>query len=135
MRYLIDTTVLIPYFLDDSTAIDLLKQLNPDGIAVSILSYLEAYQGAIEHPDPEQAKRKFNALFRSVPVPSVSPAVARRCAEIRSLLKSRGKSPRKRAFDLVIAATALEHDLALVTHNTRDFQDIPDLLRYKIGGL
>ena len=29
--------------------------------------------------------------------------------------------------DLWIAATALRHDLTLVTHNRRDFADIPDL--------
>ena len=131
MRYLIDTTVLIPYFAGNQQAIDLIKQLLPDGVAVSILSYLEAYQGAIEEPDPEAAKRQFNAFFRGIPVLPVSPAVARRSAEIRSFLKKQGKSPRKRAFDLVIAATALEHGLEVVTHNTKDFQDIPNLVRYQ----
>ncbi|MCC7474350.1 MAG: type II toxin-antitoxin system VapC family toxin [Pirellulales bacterium] len=29
--------------------------------------------------------------------------------------------------DLMIAATALVHDLTLVTHNTRDFQHVPGL--------
>ncbi len=99
---------------------------------MSILSYLEVYQGAIEEADPEAAKRQISAFFRDIPVLPVSPAVARRCAEIRSLLKSQGKNPRKRAFDLVIAATALEHGLELVTHNTKDFQDIPDLVRYQM---
>ena len=132
MRYLIDTTVLIPYFADDQAAADLLKRLTHDGIAVSILAYLEAYQGAIERPDPAEAQRKFDAFFGGVPILPVSPAVARRCAEVRSLLKRQGKSSRRRAFDLVIAATALEHGLALVTHNARDYQDIPDLLLYQI---
>jgi len=132
MRYLIDTTVLIPYFADDPAAIALLTQLAPEGFAVSILSYLEAYQGAIERPDPGEAKRKFNAFFRGIPVLPVSPATAKRCAEIRSSLKRQGKNPRKRAFDLVIAATALEHGLEVVTHNTKDFQDIPNLVRYQI---
>ncbi len=132
MRYLIDTNVLIPYFAGDQQAINLLRHLIPDGIAVSILSYLEAYQGAIERPDPEAAKRQFNAFFRGISVLPVSPAVAIRCAEIRSLLKGQGKNPRKRAFDLVIAATALEHGLEIVTHNTKDFQDIPGLVQYQI---
>lgn len=132
MRYLIDTTVLIPYFAGDRHADTLIKRLLPDGIAVSILSYLEAYQGAIEEADPEAAKRQFNAFFRGIPVLPVSPATAKRCAEIRSLLKRQGKNPRKRAFDLVIAATALEHGLEVVTHNTKDFQDIPNLVRYQI---
>jgi predicted nucleic acid-binding protein len=34
---------------------------------------------------------------------------------------------RQRALDLIIAATALEHDLTLVTRNREDFQDIPGL--------
>ncbi len=132
MRYLIDTTVLIPYFAGESRATALLRHLIPHGIAVSILSYLEAYQGAIEEADPDAAKRQFTAFFQGIPVLPVSPAVARRCAEIRSLLKAQGKHPRKRAFDLVIAATAREHGLEMVTHNVRDYQDIPDLKRYQM---
>ncbi len=31
------------------------------------------------------------------------------------------------SIDLLIAATALVHDLTLVTHNTKDFARIPDL--------
>jgi tRNA(fMet)-specific endonuclease VapC len=30
-------------------------------------------------------------------------------------------------MDLMIAATAITHDLILVTHNTKDFENIPDL--------
>ena len=125
MRYLIDTTVLIPYFAGDQHAMALLRHLIPDGIAVSILSYLEAYQGAIEEADPEAAKQQFTAFFGGIPVLPVSPAVARRCAEVRSLLKGQGKNPRKRAFDLVIAATALEHGLEIVTHNVGGLQGHP----------
>ncbi|MGI8690172.1 MAG: type II toxin-antitoxin system VapC family toxin [Thermomicrobiales bacterium] len=129
---MIDTTVLIPHFAGNQQAVMLIRHLLPDGIAVSILSYLEAYQGAIEEADPEAAKRQFNAFFRGIPVLEVSPAVAKRCAEIRSFLKKQGKNPRKRAFDLVIAATALEHGLELVTHNMKDYQDIPSLVWYHI---
>lgn len=130
MRYLLDTTVLSPYFADDPQARLFLRQLAPDGFAVSILSYLEGYQGVIENADPEKALRRFNAFFRTAKILPVSPAVARHCAEIRSLLKRQGKNPRRRAFDIVIAATALERGLGLVTHNTQDFQDIPDLVRH-----
>lgn len=132
MRYLLDTTILSPYFAGQEQARLLLRQLAQDGVAVSILSYLEAYQGVIENADPETAKRRFNAFFHTAQLLPVSPAVARRCAEIRAYLKQQGKSPRKRAFDLVIAATAIEHGLELVTHNTQDFRDLPNLTRYQI---
>jgi predicted nucleic acid-binding protein len=35
-----------------------------------------------------------------------------------------------RAFDLVLAATALEHGLTLATRNTKDYADIPALALY-----
>jgi predicted nucleic acid-binding protein len=54
-------------------------------------------------------------------------AVAERCARLRETLKSQNKRVNSRALDLIIAATALEYNLTLVTKNTDDFKDIPDL--------
>jgi tRNA(fMet)-specific endonuclease VapC len=34
-------------------------------------------------------------------------------------------------MDILIAATALEHDLTLLTRNLKDFQQIPDLKLYQ----
>jgi predicted nucleic acid-binding protein len=59
--------------------------------------------------------------------PPLSPAIARRCARLREELKGRGRRVRDRALDLIIAATALEHELRLVTRNLADYEDIPDL--------
>lgn len=132
MRYLIDTNILIPYFAGDAATIRLLKHLTPEGIAVSILSYLELYQGVIESANPEDARDQFDGFFSDMEVYSVSPAVARKCAEIRSDLKKRGRNTRRRAFDLVIAATALEHGLELVTRNTKDYRDVTGLTLYQI---
>lgn len=131
MRYLQDTTVLVPYLAGDQPVVDLVIHLTDDGIAVSINSYLEVWQGTIDVSDPASAQRRVEALFMSIPLLPVDIAVARRCAELRSFLKRQCRNPRKRAFDLVIAATALEHDLELVTHNTKDFADIPNLVRYQ----
>ena len=66
-----------------------------------------------------------------VPALPLSPAVARRCAELREELDSQGMGFRARAFDLVIAATALEHGLELVTRNLADVADIPHLALYQ----
>jgi predicted nucleic acid-binding protein len=66
-----------------------------------------------------------------VPVLPLSLAVARRCAELREELDRQGKRFRSRAFDLVIAAAALEHGLELVTRNLADVADIPHLALYQ----
>lgn len=131
MRYLLDTNIIIPYLKDDRVTTALVDTLSADGIAVSILTYLEAFEGVIESPTPEEARAHFDAVFAGVPVVSVSPAVARQCAQIRSTLKRQGKSVRRRAFDLVIAATALVHGSELVTRNQGDFNDIPGLSLYQ----
>lgn len=53
--------------------------------------------------------------------------IARRCAEVRADLQRRGRSIRPRALDLLIAATAMEHGLTLVTRNVSDYGDVPGL--------
>ena len=131
MRYLVDSDVVIDFLADDQQTKTLLDSLSADGIAVSIISYIETYQGVLERAMQEEQQQRFDAFFAGVPVLPVSQDVARRCAHLRSALKQQGKSIRRRAFDLVIAATALEHGLALVTRNTDDYKDIPDLARYQ----
>lgn len=132
MSYLLDTTVVIPFLAGDEIAVELVSRLTADDVAVSIVSYIEVWQGTINIADPDAAQRRVMAFFVDIPLLPVSIAVARRCAEVRAYLKNQGKSPRRRAFDLVIAATALEHDLMLVTHNTKDFRDIPDLALHEL---
>jgi predicted nucleic acid-binding protein len=79
---------------------------------------------------PEQ-QRRFDAFFAGVPVLPITPEIARHCAHLRAMLKRQGKSFRKRAFDLVVAAPALEHGVELVTRNVADYKDIPHLTLYQ----
>jgi tRNA(fMet)-specific endonuclease VapC len=69
-------------------------------------------------------------LHNACPI-SFSTAVARRCASLREQLRTAGKRVRPRALDLLIAATALDHNLTLVTRNVKDYDDIPDLRLYQ----
>jgi predicted nucleic acid-binding protein len=50
-------------------------------------------------------------------------------AETRALLRRRGELIAD--FDLLIAATALHHDLTLLTFNLRHFERIPELRLYQ----
>jgi tRNA(fMet)-specific endonuclease VapC len=130
MAYLIDSDWVIDQLAEVEEAVALLSQLAEDGIAVSIITYMEVYQGILRSPDQEQAQSQFVAFFDAIPVLPFSLAVAQRCAQLRQTLKAQGKRVNSRALDLVIAATALEHDLILVTRNTHDYTDIPDLKLY-----
>ena len=133
MPFLIDSDWVIDHLANVPQAVRLLERLASDRIAISIVSYMEAYQGIGRSPHPQQAQNQFQTFIESVPILPFSPAVARRCARLREELQSQGKRVNTRALDLIIAATALEYDLTLVTRNIQDFQDIPDLEIYHPG--
>lgn len=59
----------------------------------------------------------------------VSEAIAEIFADRRSTLRRRGMPIAD--LDLLIAATAIEHDLTLLTHNRRHFERVPGLRLYE----
>lgn len=132
MPYLIDTDWFIDYIAEEPQAVELLEKLAADGIALSIVSYMESYQGVLRSSGQDEARRRFERILQDVPVLPFSLAVARRCAGLREQLRNAGKRVNQRALDLVIASTAIEHDLTLVTRNTDDFNDVPDLKLYEL---
>ena len=108
----------------------LVESLRDEGLFISAVTYLEAYQGTLRDNDPARAAASLDRFAIAVPVLDLTPGVARRCALIREGIRLRGRRINSRAFDLLIAATAIEHDLTLVTRNVRDYADIPDLKLY-----
>jgi len=44
-------------------------------------------------------------------------------------VRSHGRQPRARQFDLLIAATAVAHDATLLTHNLADFAGLESFVR------
>jgi len=127
MSYLLDTNIVLYQFADIPDAVSLVSRLAPQGIAMSIITYMELYQSTLRAPDPAHAQAQLRAYLSSVPVLPFSDAEARQCATLRQDLAAQGKRVRPRALDLLIAATALENDLTLVTRNHQDFDDIPGL--------
>ena len=127
MPYLVDLNVVIDHLEGIPSASAVLESLTSKGLAISIITYMEAFQGIERSPDVAQAREKFQAFTDGVLILPLSFAVAERCARLRETLRTQKKRVDSRALDLVIAATALEYDLILVTKNTEDFNDIPDL--------
>jgi tRNA(fMet)-specific endonuclease VapC len=127
MPYLVDSNIVVDHLLAVPAASSLLEQLALEGVAISIVTYMEAFQGVEQSPNPRYARDKFHAFLNGVLILPFSFAVAERCARLRKTLKSQNKRVNSRALDLIIAATALEYDLILVTQNIKDFEDVPDL--------
>jgi tRNA(fMet)-specific endonuclease VapC len=127
--YLIDSDWLIDYLELVPAAEALLESLFGAGVSISIISYVEVYEGIAGDPNPDR-ETKFRGLLAATPLLNISEAIAQRCASLRAMLRAQGKNVNRRAMDLLIAATALEYDLTLVTRNLEDYRDIPGLALY-----
>ena len=131
MAYLLDSDWLIDRLADRPDAVNLFSQLVPSGLAVSVNTSVEVFQGAERDPDPASAEQRLDAFVATVRLLPITPEIARRCAFLRRNLKRRGRRINPRALDLLIAATALEHGLTLVTRSVDDYADIPNLSRLR----
>jgi predicted nucleic acid-binding protein len=131
MPYLIDSDWLIDHLAGISQAVEFLDSLAPEGLAISVITFMEVSQGIERSPDPEIARSKFSAFLDVVPVIPFETTLAKRCAHLRETLRQQGKRVSSRALDLMIAATAIENDLTLVTRNLEDYEDISELKLYQ----
>lgn len=86
----------------------------------------ELFKGAYRSPTPEKWLRRIEAFV--LPAVTVLPYdldIARVYGQVRAELEAAGKMPGE--ADLQIAATALFHDLVIVTGNVRHFERIRGL--------
>ena len=109
---LIDTDLLVDYLAGVAQAADLLEYARED-LAVSALSVTELLTG-VRNEAEQSAIDAMLAVFRIIPVDE---PVARRAAQMRRELVSAGIT----TGACLIAATALVHDLRLVTLGRRAY--------------
>jgi toxin FitB len=102
--------------------------------AISAASLAELHFGVlVAASDDERARRSqrlgvVEATFDPLPVDA---AVAREWGRLAAALVARGGKPRRRAVDLVIAATANVHRVPLLTWNAKDFAPLSDLVEIR----
>lgn len=123
-RGLLDTSVVI-----DLGTID--PEQLPERISVSALTMAELAAGPHATNDPAERARRQDRLQRAEstfdPLPFDADA-ARAYGRIYVSVIAAGRKARgRRAVDLLIAATALAHDLTLYTRNPDDFAHLDDV--------
>ena len=124
MNYLIDTDWVVDYLRGRPDAIWLHASFSGDDVAISIVTYGEVYDGIEQSADPA-AEVGFRLFLHEVAVRPLGKHIIRQFFRTRRDLRRRGiplEDP-----DLLIAATALHHDLTLVTRNRRHFERVPGL--------
>ena len=104
----------------------------PFEIAISAVTLAELAAGPHATADPEERARRQDTLQRTEaafePLP-VDGAVARAYGRVYAAVAAAGRKTRgRRAFDLLIAATALAAQLPLYTRDPADFAEVTSLL-------
>jgi len=129
VSYLVDSDWIVDALAGVDSALKVLEELSEEGLAVSIISVGEILEGAYGFPDPDSHRLRFRQFLSGFNLLDLSEPVMEVFARIRSELRREGQLIPD--FDLLIAATALHHNLVLVTRNTRHFSRIPGLRLYQ----
>jgi predicted nucleic acid-binding protein len=95
------------------------------GLYICTITLGELYTWALRAAAPPRRLEVVRELLTDVRVLEVTPQVAEMFGRVQAGLLDRGRPAP--SMDLMIAATALVHDLTLVTHNTQDFANVPGL--------
>jgi len=128
VRYLVDSDWLIDATAGRLSAVRTLDHLSDDGLAVSIIAVAEVYEGAFGLSDPDAALAYFREFLSSYTMLPLTDPIIERFARARAALRQQGQMIPD--MDLLIAATAIYHDLTLLTRNIRHFEHIPSLRLY-----
>lgn len=123
-RGLLDTsTVIVLGRLEDPGIL-------PDECIISSITLAELSVGPlVAATDAERAARQVHLQYAEADfaVLSFDAAAARAFGAVAASLRAGGRKPAARAYDALIAATAIAHDLPLYTCNPADFEGIDGL--------
>ena len=120
-KFLVDTNVLSELVRKrpDSGVLEWSQEVKR--IAISVASIEEVYFGLSWKPNPRIQLWFEGFLETNCEVLPTTARIAKRSGEIRGQLQARGRT--RSSTDMIIAATAQEHQLTLVTRNVRDFEE------------
>ncbi len=125
MSNLLDTDWAIHYLNGNPQVMRRLDSLRPDGVSISIVSVAELYEGIVNSPNPEDDERELADFLQPFPLINLNLAICRIFGVERARLRAAGTPIQD--MDLLIGATALRHDLTLLSNNRRHFERLPGL--------
>ena len=123
-EYLLDTCVCISMFRNEGRVRETLLKVGTKNCYISEITIAELYFGLAKADDKKRKLadiREVQRLFRVIPAyPSF-----KEYGEIRYSLERAGQ--RVDQFDLLIGATAMHHNMTLVTSNLKHFERMSGL--------
>ena len=122
MSFLLDTNICSAYLRRNHLVAN--KMIQYGGrLYVSAITAGELFTWAFRAQASPKRLQGLMDLLQDVTLLSIEKDIGRRFGEIRARPLDQGITIGQ--MDLLLSATALVHDLTLVTHNTADFVNIP----------
>lgn len=123
--YALDTNTLIYFFKGKGRVVDRLLATSPANVAIPAVVAYEIETGIAKSTNPDRLRNQFDGLLSVVRLLPFAANEARHVARVRAYLENAGTPIGP--LDTLIAGTALANGLALVTHNTKEFNRVPGL--------
>jgi len=102
-----------------------LKELEPQGLSLSVVSAAELWEGAYFSRDPKRSQETLEGFLSGVDILGLDEEICKRFGQLRGSMRKRGQ--KIDGFDLLIAATALRRNLTLLANNRKHFEGIARL--------
>lgn len=127
MKYMLDTNICV-YAIKHKPAevIQKLVALNAEDICISSITYAELMYGVAKSMTPSKNRLAFSLFLSPFTVLDYDQDAAMEYGDIRAGLENLGTPIGP--LDMLIAAHARSQGLILVTHNTREFNRVQDLM-------
>lgn len=121
---LCDTDILIEAFKNNPKSIQTIRNVGVENIALSAITLMELYFGALNKKELALIKNRLSGLD----IIRISDEISDIAIQ---LIEKYSKSHKLHIPDALIAATAIRHNLKLLTYNIKDFRYIKGLDLYQ----
>ena len=120
--FLLDTDWVIDHFNGVAPVTRRLQELEPHGLNLSIISAAELWEGAYFSRDPKRSQAMLEEFLAGVVVLGLDEEICKRFGQLRGSSRKRGQTVGD--FDVLMEATALRHNLTLLTNNRKHFEGV-----------
>ena len=125
--YLLDTNIISYWMRGDQSLIEKIKSHSPSDLFLSTVTLAEILYGIEKSPVKKKERRtKIIHICAHIGIHPFDEPAAEKYALIRAELEREGLIISER--DLQIAAIAIANRLCIVTHNTKEFSRVKDLM-------
>ncbi len=127
MKYVLDTNACIRILKGNAPSmLRRIEHISSDDIIIPAIVRFELYYGAYKSSRPEDTLRKLTDFLNAFEHADMDDPIGEIVGKVRADLERKGLPIGP--YDLLIGATALSLKSILVTHNTKEFSRIENLM-------